>query len=115
MKKIEEIKEERSVKDIKERILKSLDEMGIMVKNIILFGSRARGDFSKYSDYDFLIITKKTSTIKEKMEICKKVNKALAKLLIPSDIIIKSVEEVEYLKHQIGVVVREALKEGVEI
>jgi len=46
------------------------------VKNIILFGSRARGDFSKYSDYDFLIITEKTFNIKEKMEIAKTIRKA---------------------------------------
>ncbi|MCB1160942.1 MAG: nucleotidyltransferase domain-containing protein, partial [Leptospiraceae bacterium] len=29
------------------------------LKNVILYGSRARGDFFKHSDYDFLIILKK--------------------------------------------------------
>ena len=110
-----ETQRDSDIKKIKETIIKVLNNSGVKVKNIVLFGSRARDDFSKYSDYDLLIITEKTFTIEEKMEIFKKVNQALAKLLIPSDIIIKSMEEVEHLKYQIGVVVREALKEGVEI
>lgn len=109
------MEKKRTVKNIKEKIIECLNKMDIVVKSIILFGSRARGDFSKYSDYDFLIITEKTFTIKEKMEISKKINKMLAKLLIPSDIIIKSTEEIEYYKKQIGTLTREAIKEGVQI
>jgi len=37
------------------------------VKQIILFGSRARGDSSENSDYDFvIIIDKKTPKVREK-------------------------------------------------
>jgi predicted nucleotidyltransferase len=108
-------RKEKSLDEIKAEILRCLDEMGVQTKKIILFGSRARGDLKKSSDYDFLIITDKTFPVKDKMSICKKVNQALASLLIPSDIIVKSSEEAEYLKDQIGSVVREALKEGVEI
>ncbi len=32
---------------------------GNSVKDIVLFGSRARGNFNKYSDYDVLIILEK--------------------------------------------------------
>ena len=110
-----EMENERIIKDIKEKIVECLNKMSISAKNIILFGSRARGDSSKYSDYDFLIITEKTFNIKEKMEINKKVNQILAKLLIPSDIIINSEEEVEYKKNRIGCVARYALKEGIKI
>jgi|YelNatPaOPRAMG01_1025707.scaffolds.fasta_scaffold251397_2 predicted nucleotidyltransferase len=106
---------EISIKEIKDEILICLNQMGISVRHIILFGSRARGDFSKYSDYDILIITDNKLSIKEKMEISKKVNLGIAKLLIPSDVIVKSIDEVDYFKHQIGTVVREALKEGIEI
>ncbi len=69
---------EKSIEDIKVEIWKCLDEMSVTVKNIILFGSRARGDFSKFSDYDFLIVTEKTFTIKEKMKIAKRIRVALA-------------------------------------
>ena len=108
-------RKELSVAEIKAEILKSLKEMDVAAKKIILFGSRARGEFSKHSDYDILIITEKTFTIKEKMKITKRINHVLANLLIPCDIIVKSEKEVEYLKHQIGMVVREAIKEGVEL
>jgi predicted nucleotidyltransferase len=103
------------INEIKKKIMECLDKRGVVVKSIILFGSRARGDFSKYSDYDLLIITEKTFTIKEKREISKKVNKVLARMFIPSDIIINSEEEVEYKKDRIGCVTRYALKEGVKI
>jgi len=106
---------ELKISEIKAEILKCLAQMGITTKKIILFGSRARGNFSKASDYDFLVITEKTYPIKEKMAIAKEINTALASLLIPADIIIKSAEETEALKQEIGTVVREALKEGVEI
>lgn len=106
---------EISLKDMKSEILKCLDKMGVSVKHIILFGSRARGDSSKYSDYDFLIITDKTYSFKEKMAISKEVNRILARSLIPSDIIINSEEEVEQKKNRIGSVTRYAIKEGVKI
>jgi len=100
-------------KTIKEQIMNSLDEMGISIESIILFGSRARGDYNEDSDYDILIITKETFPIKEKMRIFNKVNDVLAKMLIPCDIIIKSHDEVEYLRDKINSVTREAVEEGI--
>jgi predicted nucleotidyltransferase len=101
------------IKTIKEQIIKSLDEMGISIESIILFGSRARGDYNEDSDYDILIITKETFPIKEKMHIFNKVNDVLAKMLIPCDIIIKSHDEVDYFRDKINSVVRDAIQEGI--
>ena len=43
-------------------------EIPSLVENVILYGSRARTDFTEYSDYDFLIvIKKKDKNIKEKI------------------------------------------------
>ncbi|PKP60684.1 MAG: nucleotidyltransferase domain-containing protein [Candidatus Altiarchaeales archaeon HGW-Altiarchaeales-1] len=100
---------------IKDDILKCLNEVGVSVKKVILFGSRARGDYTKHSDYDFLIITEKRYTFKEKIEISGKIRKLFVRFHIPSDIIIKSDDEVEYLKDKIGSVIRLALKEGITI
>ncbi len=36
---------------------------------IILYGSRARGDFNKYSDWDFLVLIKEKINEKQKIEI----------------------------------------------
>ncbi|MFH1258961.1 MAG: nucleotidyltransferase domain-containing protein [Elusimicrobiota bacterium] len=85
--------------------------MGVSVKQIMLFGSRAKGNYSKYSDYDFLVITKRLFPIKEKRRISKIIRENLSKF--PVDIIIESEEEVKTLRNEIGTVVREAMKEGV--
>jgi predicted nucleotidyltransferase len=102
--------EERKIKKI---ILKTLAQSGICVKRVILFGSRAKGNFNKYSDYDLLIATEKTFSVREKMEISRKLRIALAEFAV--DIIIKSEDEVKVQKDLIGTIVREALKEGVPI
>jgi len=84
-------------------------------ERIILFGSRARDDFSEGSDYDILIIVQKSLAIEEKMRLLARLRKELAKKGIDADIIIKSNDEVEYYKDKIGSVVRTALKEGVAL
>lgn len=109
-----EIKE-ASLKEVKAQILKTLEEMGISVKKIVLFGSRARGNPLPNSDFDFLIITEKTYGVKEKMRIASTIRRALAELHVFADIIINSEEEVEIKKNRIGCVTRYALAEGVVI
>lgn len=84
-------------------------------EKIILFGSRARKDFSQKSDYDILIIMKKSLMIKEKMKLSALLRRELAKKGIDADIIIKSKDEVDYYKEKIGSVVRSAVKEGVAL
>ena len=108
-------KKELSIAEIKAEILKSLKGMYVSVKRIILFGSRARGNYSTFSDYDFLIITKKKLTIKEKMKMAGEIRRSLARFYIAADIIINSEEEVELKKNKIGYITRYALKEGVNI
>ena len=98
---------------IKEQIMKSLDEMGISIESIILFGSRARGDYNEDSDYDILIVTTKTYPFKEKIRISEAVRDQVVKLHIPSDIIIRSHEEVDYFRDKINSVVGDAIQEGI--
>ncbi|HMF34189.1 MAG TPA: nucleotidyltransferase domain-containing protein [Candidatus Lokiarchaeia archaeon] len=100
-------------KYIQERIQQILAQCGIIFQQILLFGSRARGTSNPTSDYDFLIITQSSLTLKEKRAIEKEIRKTLAKY--PLDLIIKSQSEVEILQDQIGSVVREALKEAVSL
>jgi len=49
---------DENLKKIKEIILNVTKEMNIEIDKIILFGSRARGDYREDSDYDILIVTK---------------------------------------------------------
>ena len=84
-------------------------------EKIILFGSRARGEFKERSDYDILVIVKVLLSIKEKMRLTGLLRKELAKRGIDADIIIKSGDEINYYKEKIGSVVRNALKEGITL
>jgi Nucleotidyltransferase domain. len=47
---------DNKLKEIKRIIIDELEEENIKVHKIILFGSRARGDFKEDSDWDVLII-----------------------------------------------------------
>ncbi len=97
-----------------ERMLKETLQ-NLNYEKIILFGSRARGDFSEESDYDILIVLQDSISIREKMESSAKLRREIAKMGIDADIIIKSREEVEYYKNKIGSIVRNALREGVAL
>ena len=96
-------------------IAETLGEAGISLSRVILFGSRARGDFNRFSDYDILVIIDRVLEPREKMVLSEKIRDNLVKLHIPTDIIVKSEEEVSYYRDKIGSLVREALKEGVSV
>ena len=82
------------------------------VQNLILFGSRARGDNLKHSDYDFIVVSKK---FKDKKFFLRAVdfydywNKKQ-----DLEIICYTPEEFERKKKQIGIV-KTAIEEGIEI
>lgn len=82
---------------------------------IVLFGSRARGDASSSSDYDFLIITDSPVSVAEKQRIKASLRKQLAKNKIPADIIISSRNELKTKKKITGHIIRQILKEGVRL
>ena len=82
---------------------------------VLLFGSRVRKDYSIDSDYDFLVITKKSVDIRQKRLYKSQLRKKLAKYKIPADILIQSETEVEVKKEIIGHIIREILKEGISI
>ena len=99
---------------IKTNIFEILQNAGTSAR-IILFGSRARDDSTRFSDYDILLIMDKTIEIKEKMILSKKIRECLAKAGFDVDVIIKSDAEAQYLKDKPGSVVRNALKEGIAL
>ncbi|MCU0290268.1 MAG: nucleotidyltransferase domain-containing protein [Acidobacteria bacterium] len=100
---------------IKEAITLTLNDEQIDTAGMYLFGSRARGDFSKKSDYDILLVTRKKIGIKEKIKLFTRLMRVLAKQRYNVDIVIKSEEETTYYKSKIGHIVRSALNEGILI
>lgn len=81
---------------------------------ILLFGSRARGNNARNSDYDLLIITTTTYTFKEKADLSTRIDNAIVNAVkIPVDLLINSEEEVLEKQSLPGHIIRTAVNEGV--
>lgn len=76
---------------------------------IILFGSRARGDAEDRSDVDLLVIK---PHVADRYEELVALDRALAGILMPVDILLVSEAEFEERAEQPGTVERAARKEG---
>ena len=83
---------------IKERVQEIFKEADVEVNRIILFGSRARGDWKRGSDWDLLIVVNKELARNEKMGLSHLIRKELAEEYIACDVVIKSEKEIEYYK-----------------
>ncbi|MFH0948193.1 MAG: nucleotidyltransferase domain-containing protein [Elusimicrobiota bacterium] len=105
----------KEVETAKKIITEEIEKRNIKVEKIILFGSRARSDFNKDSDWDFYVIVDKDIAYSEKWKIIAMIQKNLAWLEIPNDIIINSINQVELRKNDVGRISYYALKEGAEI
>jgi predicted nucleotidyltransferase len=96
-------------------IKETIENKGLKVLKIILFGSRAKGNAKKDSDWDFFIVIDKKLNFNEKWDIIDEIKIKLAKLKIPNDIIIKSEDEIIESKGDVGRITYYILKEGVEL
>lgn len=106
-----------SLKIIKKVILSALQKEEFDAQSIFLFGSRARGEEEKLSDYDLLVIVKNEIDTHKKREIRKRIYKELHFALskISFDIIVKTAEEFELEKEIPNTISNEAFLEGLEI
>ena len=83
---------------------------------VVLFGSRARGDNNRKSDYDLLIITPQTFGAQEKLKWTTCLDHAIVGAIhAPIDILLNSQEEVDQKKQLPGHIVRFAMKECVAL
>lgn len=80
---------------------------------VLLFGSRARNDFRKDSDYDILIVINENLSPQEKIPVLTKIRKSLLQFEIRSDVLIQSKNELEKNKNLPGHIVRNILKEAI--
>jgi predicted nucleotidyltransferase len=83
---------------------------------VLLFGSRARGNYNSASDFDVLVVTSETYSerIKSKWRI--KIHGDLVDAFrIPFDILINSEKEIEAKRKLTGHVIRSAMKEAIEL
>ncbi|WP_369017679.1 nucleotidyltransferase domain-containing protein [Thermatribacter velox] len=106
-------REERTIEGIIKRIIvEVLTEFGVEADKIILFGSRARGNFDEKSDWDILVILKKEVSQKVEQEIFKRITVRLSEMLIPCDILIRTPQQVKRFEGYVHSVTKTALREG---
>jgi len=82
---------------------------------VMLFGSRARGDFKLDSDYDILVITSKELIPEEKMPYRTSIRKNLLSHKIFSDILIQSRSEISVKRKLTGHIIKKILDDCVEL
>ena len=106
------IKMEKVIQIIKEE----LESKGLKILKIILFGSRARGDFKEDSDWDFFIVVDQDLTFGQKKEILSNIYKKLAEQENKSfELIITSEKKFTEMKNYVGTLSYEVDKEGINI
>ena len=83
---------------------------------VLIFGSRARGDFNTHNDFDLLVVTKNNIGAKEKMNMESRISKSLVySLHKPFDVLLYSQQEVELKKNARGLIIFHALKDAIEL
>lgn len=99
----------------KKIISEEINKNNLTIDRIILFGSRARGDYSEESDWDLLVVVKNELTRKEKRDLLAGIYRQLAKLKGSYEIIIKTERDFEKMKTVVGSLSYEAELEGITI
>ncbi len=97
---------------IKEIILNAAENHGIEIDRIILFGSRAKGDYKEESDWDILVVTKEKIEKDMFWKFYSEIKRKLAKIKIYGDLIILSKKYYENYKEDVGNISYYATVEG---
>jgi len=83
---------------------------------ILLFGSRAVGNYDHFSDYDLLVITPETFTPEDKILWSTRLDRAIVEAIhIPVDLLLNSEEEVRMKQELPGHIIRSAMREGISL
>jgi uncharacterized protein len=102
---------EHSTQKMLARIIRIITQE-IDPRQIILFGSQARGTPHPDSDFDFLIVQDRPFTTKTRRREMSRLWRLLAHFPISQDILIFTPEEVDEWRHSTNHVIARALREG---
>ncbi len=92
-----------------------LKRHNVGVEQILLFGSRARGDAQPDSDWDFYVLVDGELAFAQKQLLLTEIQRELARLRIPNDVILASAERFRRLKDYPGHLGYTVAREGVPI
>jgi len=107
--------EKTDVKRAVEFLRGILADLGLGDCQIMLFGSRARGDYTGDSDYDFLVIIQNPMSLSEKRKVTSFIRMRMAESNIPVDVFLKDMRDYESYKDIVGSLSYEVGKEGIAV
>jgi len=90
-------------------VVRRLIEVG-RPRKIILFGSYARGEITRDSDLDVLVVT--SDDVEDTRQESVRLRSAMRGILMPMDILAVRETMFHQLKDQIGLIYREAMQNG---
>lgn len=107
------VKGRSEIKNIKDRYIRELKEMGISVEKVVLFGSYAKGHPREDSDIDLLVVSKdfRDKNLRERLEL---LGLAAGRVFEPVEAIGYTKEEIEDEKTE-GSFIKEILSSGVAV
>ena len=108
---------DRSVLDLVKRVvLEEAGKLGVSVGRIILFGSRARGDYREDSDYDILVVVKERLDWRLRRELSLRIRRRLYRILEkPLDLVIEDEETFSKRSRLLGSLEEIVAREGVVV
>lgn len=99
----------------KKIITEEVEKEGFKVVKILLFGSRAKGNYTEESDWDFLVILNSDISFSELKKLTGKIQLRLARLNLPNDLILRGLNQFNRSKDVVGNISYYADKEGIVI
>ncbi|RZD18993.1 MAG: nucleotidyltransferase domain-containing protein [Candidatus Acididesulfobacter diazotrophicus] len=100
----------------KQIITEEIEKAGYKVEAIYLFGSRARGDYKEYSDWDFFVVTNRDLIKNDLINVLRFIREKIVENIdISTDIIIKSKNLYEHQQIGTGFLSYYVNKEGVSL
>ena len=101
---------EEAIPIMVERIVDGFDPI-----RVTLFGSRARGDFTRHSDVDLLVVVDGPIDSMDRRQTAVAIRRALGDLVVAKDIVVTTPDEIERRGDLAGNVLYYALREGVPL
>ena len=106
---------DKNLEIAKKIIMEEVEKAGYEVGKIILFGSRARGDYKEGSDWDFFVVIDRNIFKEDMKMILRNIRRRMAVNNISNDIVIKSKDIYKNQKNDTGFLSYYVNKEGVNI
>ncbi len=104
-----------SLRIVKDVIINEARKEGVKVKSIILFGSRARGDYREDSDWDLLVVVGGSPNRKTVRRLQYRIYRALSRNRIYCDVVVVSEEYYVKYKNVVGTIAYYAHLEGKQV